>query len=63
MALKEVKSMQLNDRDLDFLIEAAVEMDLSDTFWVLHENFQKAQKPLNYIVEHYLPFKSNVFLI
>jgi hypothetical protein len=42
---------------------AAFDLDLSEVFWALHENFQKAQKPLNYIAEHYLPYKSNVFLI
>jgi hypothetical protein len=37
--------------------QAAVEMDLSDTFWVLHENFQKAKKPLNFIADYYLTTK------
>ncbi len=36
---------------------AAVEADLSDVFWALHENFQKAQKPLNFIAEYYLSTK------
>ena len=34
--------------------QAAVEMDLSDVFWALHENFQKAKKPLNFIADFYL---------
>ncbi|MDX1709219.1 MAG: hypothetical protein R3274_11500, partial [Desulfobacterales bacterium] len=33
---------------------AAVEMDLSNVFWALHENFQKAKKPLNFIADYYL---------
>ena len=34
--------------------QAAAEMDLSDVFWALHENFQKAKKPLNFIADYYL---------
>ena len=34
--------------------QAAIEADLSDVFWSLHENFQKAQKPLNFIAEYFL---------
>jgi hypothetical protein len=41
----------------------SLDMELSDVFWSLHENFRKAKKPLNYIAERYLPYKSNVFLI
>lgn len=41
----------------------SLDMELSDVFWSLHENFRQAKKPLNYIAEHYLPYKSNVFLI
>jgi hypothetical protein len=36
---------------------AAVASDLSPIFWVLHENFQKAKKPLNFIAEYYLRTK------
>jgi hypothetical protein len=36
---------------------AAVESDLSDVFWTLHENFEKAKKPLNFIAEYYLKTK------
>ena len=36
---------------------AAVASDLADIFWALHENFQKAKKPLNFIAEHYLRTK------
>jgi hypothetical protein len=39
--------------------QAAVETDLSDVFWTLHENFQKARKPLNFIAEYYLSTKRN----
>ena len=34
--------------------QAAIEADLSDVFWALHENFKKAQKPLNFIADFYL---------
>ena len=37
--------------------QVAVEMDSSDTFWVLHENYQKAKKPLNFIADYYLTAK------
>jgi hypothetical protein len=37
--------------------QSAKELDLSDVFWALHENFQKAKKPLNFIVDHYLRYK------
>ncbi len=37
--------------------KSAKELDLSDVFWTLHENFQKAKKPLNFIAEHYLQYK------
>ena len=36
---------------------SAKELDLSEVFWALHENFQKAKKPLNFIAEHYLQYK------
>jgi hypothetical protein len=41
----------------------ACDMELTEVFWSLHENFQKAKKPLNFIAEHYLSYKNNVFLI
>jgi hypothetical protein len=41
----------------------ARDLELSEVFWSLHENFQKAKKPLNFIADHYLSYKSNVFLI
>lgn len=37
--------------------QSARELDLSDVFWALHENFQKAKKPLNFIADHYLQYK------
>jgi len=36
---------------------SARELDLSDVFWTLHEEFPKAKKPLNFIAEHYLRYK------
>jgi hypothetical protein len=36
---------------------SARELDLSDVFWTLHEDFPKAKKPLNFIAEHYLRYK------
>jgi hypothetical protein len=36
---------------------SAGELNLSQVFWALHEHFLKAKKPLNFISEHYLPFK------
>ncbi|UCH06618.1 MAG: hypothetical protein JSV55_10985 [Deltaproteobacteria bacterium] len=36
---------------------AARELSLSSIFWTLHGNFQKARKPLNFIADHYLPYK------
>ena len=39
---------------------SAREMDLSDVFWALHEKFQAAKKPLNFIAEHYLHDKKHM---
>ncbi len=36
---------------------SARELKMEDVFWALHENFQKAKKPLNFINEHYLQYK------
>jgi len=36
---------------------SARELGLSEIFWALHEDFQKAKKPLNFIAEHYLRYK------
>jgi hypothetical protein len=36
---------------------SARELDLSDIFWTLQEDFPKAKKPLNFIAEHYLRYK------
>lgn len=36
---------------------SARELDLSEVFWILHEDFPKAKKPLNFIAEHYLRYK------
>ncbi len=42
---------------------AAKELDLSEVFWALHENFQKAKKPLNFIADHYLQYTRHKFLM
>ena len=42
---------------------SARDMELTEVFWSLHENFLKAKKPLNFIAEHYLSYKGNVFLL
>jgi len=39
---------------------SAKEMDLSAVFWALHEKFQAAKKPLNFIAEHYLHYKKHM---
>jgi hypothetical protein len=36
---------------------AAQEIELAEVFWNLHENFQKATKPLNHIADYYLRYK------
>lgn len=41
--------------------QSAKELDLSEVFWTLHGNFQKAKKPLNFIAEHYLQYKRDKF--
>lgn len=41
--------------------QSAIELDLSEVFWALHGNFQKARKPLNFIAEHYLKYKRHGF--
>ena len=40
--------------------QAAKELALSDVFWALHRNLQKAKKPLNFIAEHYLSYKRHL---
>jgi len=37
--------------------QSAEELALSEVFWALHENFQKAKKPLNFIADNYLRYK------
>jgi hypothetical protein len=37
--------------------QSANALELSEVFWALHENFQKAKKPLNFIAENYLHHK------
>ncbi len=41
--------------------QSAIELDLAETFWDLHGNFEKAKKPLNFISEHYLQYKKDTF--
>jgi hypothetical protein len=36
---------------------SAKDLNLFEVFCALHENFQKAKKPLNFIAEHYLQYK------
>jgi hypothetical protein len=36
---------------------SARELDLSEVFWTLYEDFPKAKKPLNFVAEHYLRYK------
>jgi hypothetical protein len=36
---------------------SAKKMELSEIFWTLHEDFQIAKKPLNFIAEHYLRYQ------
>ena len=41
---------------------SARELNLSEVFWALHGNFQKARKPLNFIADHYLRYqRKNIF--
>jgi len=41
---------------------SARKLNLSEVFWTLHGNFQKARKPLNFIAEHYLRYqRQNIF--
>jgi hypothetical protein len=42
---------------------SAKELDLSETFWALHENFEKAKKPLNFISESYLRYKRHKLFV
>jgi hypothetical protein len=36
-------------------------LDLSELFWTLHGNFEKAKKPLNFIADHYLGHQRLMF--
>jgi hypothetical protein len=40
--------------------QSAIELELSETFWCLHQNFHKAKKPLNFIAEHYLRYSNSI---
>ena len=39
--------------------QSARTLELSQVFWLLHENFNAARKPLNFISEHYLRHKKH----
>jgi hypothetical protein len=41
--------------------QSAKESELSEVFWDLHGNFEKAKKPLNFIAEHYLRYRRHRF--
>ena len=43
--------------------QSAIDLDLSEIFWDLHGNFEKAKKPLNFISEHYLQYKRESFFV
>jgi len=38
---------------------SAKELDISEVLWTLHQSFQKAKKPLNFISEHYLHYQKH----
>ena len=40
--------------------QSALETDLAGVFWALHENFQKAKKPLNFISDYFLTTKRHL---
>ncbi len=40
---------------------SARDLHLEEIFWSLHRDFQKAQKPLNFISDHYLRMRRNLF--
>jgi len=42
---------------------SAKEMDLAEIFQTLHENFQKARKPLNFIAEFYLQYRRHKLFV
>ena len=41
--------------------QSARELSMSGIFWSLHESFQKARKPLNFISERYLNYRKHFF--
>ncbi|MGD8992312.1 MAG: hypothetical protein PVI00_12730 [Desulfobacterales bacterium] len=41
--------------------QAVAETDMANVFWALHENFQKAKKPLNFIADYFLTTKRHMF--
>jgi hypothetical protein len=43
--------------------QSANELELADVFWALHENFQKAKKPLNFIADNYLHHKRHQLFV
>lgn len=41
--------------------QSARELELVDVLSTLHEHFEKAKKPLNFIAQHYLPYRKHAF--
>jgi len=39
--------------------QAAITMGLSELFWLLHENFSVAKKPVNFISDNYLRYRKD----
>jgi len=42
---------------------SAKELDLAEVFQALHENFQKAKKPLNFVAEFYLQYRRHKLFV
>jgi hypothetical protein len=42
--------------------QSAKDLELVDVLSTLHEHFQKAKKPLNFIARHYLQYKKHAFI-
>ena len=43
--------------------KSAKDLNLSEVFWALHENFQQAKKPLNFIADFYLRSKRHKLFV
>ncbi len=42
---------------------SAKELDLAEVFEALHEDFQKAKKPLNFVAEFYLQYRRHELFV